>query len=105
MFCENESHEVSRLVHKCIQRYLEVINLKCPTYIYIYVYVCNFKKMWTALTDFHRSSKNQISLKSVEWEPRRYIWTDERMDKHDEAQRHFSRPHGKNFKIEVLCEL
>ena len=50
--------------------------------------------MWNFWTDFHRSPKYQISLQSVQWEQRRYIRTDERTDKHDEAQRHFSRPYG-----------
>ena len=53
----------------------------------------DYNQIWCFTTDFHKSPppQYQISLKSVQWEPRWYMRTDGRTDGHDEANMRFSR--------------
>ena len=50
-----------------------------------------FNQIWILLTGFHKIPQYQILLKSVLWEPCWYMGVDELADRHEGANRLFSR--------------
>jgi len=51
----------------------------------------DFDQIWTFSPNFNESLQYQIPWKSVQWELSWYMWRDIRTDRHDEANRRFSR--------------
>ena len=62
----------------------------CETYLGLHakcqIFLSYFVHVWSFWIDFHESSQYQISRKSVQWVPRRYVQT----DRHDEVNGRFS---------------
>jgi len=82
------------------------------------LYFSDFNESWTVWTDFRKINNNQISRKSVQWEPSCSKRTDRRadgqrdrqtdthtkrrMDWHDEANNRFSQFCGSAYKQQTL---
>jgi hypothetical protein len=57
------------------------LHVECP------IFLSDFKQIWVLPTCFRKSSKYQISLKCVQWDPRWHMQT----DRHGEPKRRFCR--------------
>ena len=56
-------------------------------HVWCSIFFPDFNQIWSFSVHFNSSPQYQVSPKSVQWQPRRYIWT----YGNDEANRYFSR--------------